>query len=86
MDIIGAHELLGAMGASVGRAHARLPARATQIGQIEGADLLVVGAVTEFEPGSAGAGVSVSGSKIGSSAGGWGALSDSFWEIGRAHV
>lgn len=47
---------------------------ATKIGQIEGAELLVVGTVTEFEPGTAGAGASVGGS-VGStvgSAAGWG--------------
>lgn len=58
------------LGAS-GRVRAETAAR---IGQIEGAELLVTGTVTEFEPGSAGAGASVGasvGSTVGSAAG-WG--------------
>jgi curli biogenesis system outer membrane secretion channel CsgG len=52
------------------------PETAAAIGRIEGAELLVVGTVTEFDPGTAGAGASIgatAGSTVGSAAGGWGA-------------
>ncbi|HBH01898.1 MAG TPA: hypothetical protein DDZ42_08250 [Candidatus Rokubacteria bacterium] len=51
------------------------PETAAAIGRIEGAELLVVGTVSEFDPGTAGAGASVGGtvgSTVGSAAGGWG--------------
>ncbi len=44
------------------------PDTAAKLGKIEGAELLVMGTVTEFEPGSAGAGASVGGA-LGSAAG-----------------
>ena len=46
------------------------PETAAAIGKIEGAELLVMGAVTEFEPGSAGGGGSVGGAGIP----GWGGV------------
>lgn len=51
------------------------PETAAAIGRIEGAELLVVGTVSEFDPGTAGAGASIGGtvgSTVGSAAGGWG--------------